>query len=416
MGCHHVCNRRAFGASFLNAICMLCCVSPSPLSFVLALRSTFTEKTQWFCNKIASHRSEHDQFLIPFCFDSIVFFRLASNCVAHRCGALLVTCVNPCKKRYSEAGPLERPQCSTSALPRVDIDSGLHQYPRVFFSKNVKENKALQNVSLEIRAGQTLSIVGESGSGKTTLARCVTKLISSDDGEINFNGKNLNRMSKKELNLIRREIQFIFQDPYASLNPRMPVNYLVTEPLHIHGEIRKKENTEHASRLLNEVKLDDSYLNRYPHELSGGQRQRICIARALALKPKLIVADEPLSALDVTIQSQIIDLLLELQLKFKLSFLVISHDLAVVEKISHHVGVMCKGRLVEFGKTNEVLYDPRHNYTKLLLNSIPKINKDRKAKTIKEVNLLDTDYSKKFEFLKDSTYINVSKDHFYLTD
>ena len=244
----------------------------------------------------------------------------------------------------------------------------------------------------------------------------MTKLISSDDGEINFNGKNLNRISKKELNLIRREIQFIFQDPYASLNPRMPVNYLVTEPLHIHGEIRKKENTEHASRLLNEVKLDDSYLNRYPHELSGGQRQRICIARALALKPKLIVADEPLSALDVTIQSQIIDLLLELQLKFKLSFLVISHDLAVVEKISHHVGVMCKGRLVEFGKTNEVLYDPRHNYTKLLLNSIPKINKDRKAKTIKEVNLLDTDYSKKFEFLKDSTYINVSKDHFYLTD
>ncbi|MEL1231554.1 MAG: ATP-binding cassette domain-containing protein, partial [Candidatus Neomarinimicrobiota bacterium] len=188
------------------------------------------------------------------------------------------------------------------------------------------------------------------------------------------------------------------------------------EPLHIHGEIRKKENTEHASRLLNEVKLDDYYLNRYPHELSGGQRQRICIARALALKPKLIVADEPLSALDVTIQSQIIDLLIELQLKFQLSFLVISHDLAVVEKISHHVGVMCKGRLVEFGKTNEVLYDPRHNYTKLLLNSIPKINKDRKAKTIKEVNLLDTDYSKKFKFLKDSTYINVSKDHFYLTD
>jgi ABC-type oligopeptide transport system ATPase subunit len=196
----------------------------------------------------------------------------------------------------------------------------------------------------------------------------------------------------------------------------MPVNYLVTEPLHIHGEIRKKENTEHASRLLNEVKLDDSYLNRYPHELSGGQRQRICIARALALKPKLIVADEPLSALDVTIQSQIIDLLLELQLKFKLSFLVISHDLAVVEKISHHVGVMCKGRLVEFGKTNEVMYDPRHNYTKLLLNSIPKINKDRKVKKIKEVNLLDTDYSKKFEFLKDSTYISVSKNHFYLTD
>ena len=317
---------------------------------------------------------------------------------------------------YSQSEKLVHENQKDSYILEVKNVSKTFIKKKGFFSKSLKENKALQNVSLEIRAGQTLSIVGESGSGKTTLARCVAKLISSDDGEINFNGKNLNRISKKELNLMRREIQFIFQDPYASLNPRMPVNYLVTEPLHIHGEIRKKENTEHASRLLNEVKLDDSYLNRYPHELSGGQRQRICIARALALKPKLIVADEPLSALDVTIQSQIIDLLLELQLKFQLSFLVISHDLAVVEKISHHVGVMCKGRLVEFGKTNEVLYDPRHNYTKLLLNSIPKISKDRKTKTIKEVNLLDTDYSKKFEFLKNSTYINVSKDHFYLTD
>ena len=135
MACHHICDRPAFGASFLNAICMLCCVSPSPLSFVLALRSTFTEKTQWFCNKFASYQSENDQFLIPFCFDLIVFFRLASNCIAHRCGALLVTCVNPCKKRYSEAGDLERPRCSTSALPRVDIDSGLYQSPCVFAVK-----------------------------------------------------------------------------------------------------------------------------------------------------------------------------------------------------------------------------------------------------------------------------------------
>ena len=127
MACYNICDRRAFGASLLNAICLLCCVSPSPLSFVLALRSTFIEKTQWFCNKFASYQSETYQFSIPFCFDLIVFFRLASNCVAHRCGALLVTCVNPCKKRYSEAGDLERPRCSTSALPRVDIDSGLYQ-------------------------------------------------------------------------------------------------------------------------------------------------------------------------------------------------------------------------------------------------------------------------------------------------
>ena len=135
MACHHIWGRRAFGASFLNAICMLCCVSPSPLSFVLALRSTFTEKTQWFCNKFASHRSRNDQFVIPFRFDLIVFFRLASNWMAHRCGALQVTCVNPCKKRYSEAGPLERPQCSTSAFTREDIDSGLNTSPGVFAVK-----------------------------------------------------------------------------------------------------------------------------------------------------------------------------------------------------------------------------------------------------------------------------------------
>ena len=145
MAYHHICYRRAFAASFLNAICMLCCVSPSPLSFVLALRSTFTEKTQWLCNRSAPHRSENNQFLIPFCFDLIVFFRLASNWMAHRCGALLVTCVNPCKKRYSEAGDLERPRCSTSALPRVDIDSSLYQSPCVFAVKLQQELKPLRS-------------------------------------------------------------------------------------------------------------------------------------------------------------------------------------------------------------------------------------------------------------------------------
>ena len=156
MACHPFCNRRAFGASFLNAICMLCCVSPSPLSFVLALRSTFTEKTQWFCNKVASHRSENDQFLIHFCFDLIVFFRLASNWHAHRCGALLVTCVNPCKKRYSEAGRLERPRCSTLALPRVDIDSSLYQSPFVFSVKLQQELKPLRSGAGDLR--QSLQI------------------------------------------------------------------------------------------------------------------------------------------------------------------------------------------------------------------------------------------------------------------
>ena len=147
----HSCNRRAFGASFLNAICMLCCVSPSPLSFVLALRSTFTEKTQLIYNKFASHRSGNDQFLIHFCFDLIVFFRLASNCMAHRCGALLVTCGNPCKKQYSEAGHLERPHCSTLALPRVDIDSSLYQSPCVFSVKLQQELKPLRSGAGDLR-------------------------------------------------------------------------------------------------------------------------------------------------------------------------------------------------------------------------------------------------------------------------
>ena len=316
---------------------------------------------------------------------------------------------------YSQSEKLIHGNPNSECLLEVKNVSKIFVKKKGIFRKTYEQNKAVENVSLQINSGETLSIVGESGSGKTTLARCITKLIPNDNGEIHFNGVNLNRSSKKELNLIRREIQFIFQDPYASLNPRMPVNYLLTEPLHIHKKINKKDNSAYASKLLKEVKLDDSYLNRYPHELSGGQRQRICIGRALALKPKLIVADEPLSALDVTIQSQIIDLLLELQIKYKLSFLVISHDLAVVEKISHNVGVMCKGRLVEFGSTNKVLYSPKHNYTKILLRSIPTIKKDRKSKEIKKINLADEEYSKNLNLGKNNTYTKISSNHFYLT-
>ena len=283
-----------------------------------------------------------------------------------------------------------------------------------FFKKNITMNKAVDNVSLNLKSGETLSIVGESGSGKTTLARCITHLIDYEKGKIVFNGENLKNKTKNELNAIRREIQFIFQDPYASLNPRMPVNYLVTEPLFIHNEIEKKINLKNALDLLNEVKLNETFLNRYPHELSGGQRQRICIARALALKPKLIVADEPLSALDVTIQAQIIDLLIELQLKYNLSYLFISHDLAVVEKISHYVGVMFKGNLVEYGKTNEVLYDPKHSYTKMLLASIPTIEKDRQGKRIRKQYSTKEDFGKMLEFSKNDQYIRVTDNHFYL--
>ncbi|MBN2382738.1 ATP-binding cassette domain-containing protein [bacterium] len=239
------------------------------------------------------------------------------------------------------------------------------------FQKQVAEVKAVDGVSISIEPGKTLGLVGESGCGKTTLGRCVIRLTEITSGSIIFEDKDITTLPAHELRKIRKDIQIIFQDPYSSLNPRMNIKNIIGEALIIH-QIAKGEKRQHRiEELVDIVGLLRSNLNRYPHEFSGGQRQRICIARALAVNPKLIIADEPLSALDVSIQAQIINLLLDLQVKYQLSYLFISHDLGVVQHMSDEVAVMYLGRIVEKARTVDLFKKPKHPYTRALLSVIP---------------------------------------------
>jgi peptide/nickel transport system ATP-binding protein len=231
--------------------------------------------------------------------------------------------------------------------------------------------KAVDDISFGIKVGETFGLVGESGCGKTTAGRAVLRLLEPDAGTIRFDGIDLRSVGSQELRRRRRDMQIIFQDPYASLNPRMTIRAIVAEPLVIHGTANGSARDDQVATLLKTVGLDPSVMNRYPHEFSGGQRQRIGIARALALRPKLIVADEPVSALDVSIQAQIINLLADLQQQFGLTYLFISHAIPVIEHISTRIGVMYLGKLVEVGTSAQICLSPKHPYTQALLSAVP---------------------------------------------
>jgi oligopeptide/dipeptide ABC transporter ATP-binding protein len=239
-----------------------------------------------------------------------------------------------------------------------------------FFSRNVGFVQAVSDVSFNIKKGETLGLVGESGCGKSTLGRTILRLIEPTSGSIIFDGQDLTKLKGAELRKLRRRMQIIFQDPYASLNPRMTVEDILSEPLKIH-RLYKKQEIKRVKQLLDLCGLRAESINRYPHEFSGGQRQRICIARALAVEPDFIVCDEPVSALDVSIQAQILNLMMDLQKELKLTYLFISHDLKVVRHISTEVAVMYLGKIVEKASAEELYQNPLHPYTKALLSAIP---------------------------------------------
>ena len=261
--------------------------------------------------------------------------------------------------------------------PLVEVKSLVKHFERgggLFRAKTVV--KAVDDVSFVVNEGETFALVGESGSGKSTTGRCMLRLVEPTSGEVLFRGKNVLGYSSSEMRAARRDMQMVFQDPFSSLNPRMRAFTIVEEPLVIHSIGSKADRRARVADLFKLVGLDPAHLDRYPHEFSGGQRQRIGLARALALNPSFIIADEPVSALDVSIQAQVINLLMDLQEQLKLTYLFIAHDLRLVRHISTRVAVMYLGRIVEMGGTPEIFANPQHAYTKALLSAVPATDPD----------------------------------------
>ena len=255
-------------------------------------------------------------------------------------------------------------------------------FPVGGIGKNKKYLRAVDDVSFDVYPGRTVGIVGESGCGKTTMGRTILRLYSVTGGEVKFNGYDLGKMKARELRKIRPQIQMIFQDPYSSLSPRLTVGEIIGEAVREHRIVPPSEYKKYILEVMQKCGLQPQYFERYPHEFSGGQRQRICIARALALKPKLVICDEPVSALDVSIQAQIINLLKSLQEKDGIAYIFISHDLSVVEHISDEVGVMYLGSMAEYGKTEDIFERPLHPYTEALFSAVPVPDPDYKMNRI----------------------------------
>ena len=268
--------------------------------------------------------------------------------------------------------------------PLIEVRNLKKYFPvkKGVLSRVVAHVRAVDDISFQVGPGETLGLVGESGCGKTTAGRTLLRLIEPTGGQVQYNGKDLLALSPNEMRHHRRDLQIIFQDPYSSLNPRMTVGAIVSEGLTVHGIGEKSGRIEKVKETLQQVGLDPGYINRYPHEFSGGQRQRIGLARALILNPKFIVCDEPVSALDVSVQSQVVNLLVDLKEKYGIAYLFISHDLSVVQYISDRVAVMYLGEIVELAKSEELYKRPLHPYTQALLSAVPVPDPDRKRTRI----------------------------------
>ena len=315
------------------------------------------------------------------------------------------------------SGSLTTPASATPLLTVRDLST---RFPvrKGFLRRRQGELHAVRNVSLTLNEGETLGLVGESGCGKSTLARSILRLVEPAEGRVDLAGQELTGKRLAALRPDRRLAQMVFQDPFASLNPRLPVHELVTEPARIHGLIGEKDQKQLAADLVTRVGLEADCITRYPHQFSGGQRQRLCIARALSVRPKLIVADEAVSALDVSIARQVTDLMLDLQQREGMAFLFISHDIAVVERVSHRIAVMYGGEIVEMGATADILARPQHSYTRRLLAAVPsgKPGENRKDGRMREAVIPTLAFTRPGERLVQLPLVEVLPGHFVRTE